>query len=201
MTSLTPDITDAERLAVALDVLGRACDVVYLDRAEALPLLDALVLSRRRVAELETTADDALNEAIRSQLERDEAERERDALCETICESLPRYVYDDGTDDASNEVETVEYAGREIKRLHARVAELEARLEMREVQLRSRDRMRETIVAVLTKHGELGESRADDVVASAVEVVVEAWEVTRGRVAELERERDEALAQCRRSHD
>ena len=49
---------------------------------------------------------------------------EYDALRETIAESLPRYVLDDGSGDDADETETIEYAGREIQRLTARHAEL-----------------------------------------------------------------------------
>jgi len=52
---------------------------------------------------------------------REAAERERNALLGAIDESLPDYIIDDGTLTEANEIERVEYAGRELARLQAKL--------------------------------------------------------------------------------
>jgi chromosome segregation ATPase len=55
----------------------------------------------------------------------DTIDADMDTLRSAVREYLPLYAYDDGTGEEASELECIEYAGDEIKRLKARVAELE----------------------------------------------------------------------------
>lgn len=73
----------------------------------------ALAAAREENERLKTLASDEANDT--------------DELRDAIDEFLPDYVLDDGTDEPANHVETIEYAGDEIRRLTRELAALRSR--------------------------------------------------------------------------
>lgn len=71
---------------------------------------NAATAKEKRLAELEAEVE-------RLRRERDEAMEEVDQLHDAIDEHLPTYGYEDGSDDIANAVETIGYAGGELKQL------------------------------------------------------------------------------------